>query len=297
MSKILVVGSSNLDFVWRCPRLPLRGETVAGGAFATYTGGKGANQAVAAGRLGADVALCACVGDDMFGAQMREAVASAGVDVADVRSSGAPSGTAGILVEEDGANQIVVALGANLELSADDVRRAAARHAPQIVLAQCETRMEPVEASAGAAPVFILNPAPATDVPADIIRRCFAIIPNETEISRMTGIQDEALAAQRLLELGAQNVVVTLGSQGLAWYADGGLKMRIPAHVVEAVDTVAAGDVFCGAFATALAEGQDFEMCLRFASAASAISVTRHGAQSSCPLRGEVDHLMSPSLS
>ncbi len=295
MSKILVVGSSNLDFVWRCPRLPERGETVAGGSFATYAGGKGANQAVAAGRLGADAALCACVGNDIFGEQMKSSIGQAGVDVRFVRTGGSPSGTACIAVQDDGSNQIVVAPGANMELTAHDVRQAADALNPKIALAQCEISMEAIEAASTAAPIFLLNPAPAAPLPAEVIARCFALIPNETELRLLASASDQDQAAAELLAKGAKNVIVTLGAEGVDWYSQAEGRLRFPAHQVEAVDTVAAGDVFCGALAASLAAGQGMRDAIAYASAAAAVSVTRHGAQASCPTHAQVMDLMSGS--
>ena len=293
MSKILIAGSSNLDFVWRCPRLPERGETVAGGSFATYAGGKGANQAVAAGRLGADAALCACVGSDIFGEQMKADIGRAGVDIRFVRTGGSASGTACIAVQEDGSNQIVVAPGAYLELTADDVRQAADALRPQIALAQCEISWEAIEAASMAAPTFLFNPAPAGPIPPVVISRCFAVIPNESELRLLAGDQDQDQAAARLLAMGAQNVIVTLGADGVAWYSGAGFREDFPAYRVEAVDTVAAGDVFCGSFATALSRGREIRDAIRYASAAAAVSVTRHGAQASCPSHEEVMELLN----
>lgn len=287
MGKVLVVGSSNFDLVWRCDRLPLRGETVAGNSFATFMGGKGANQAVAAARAGAEVAFCGCVGRDSFGDQMVAAVAESGVDVRFVGRCEVASGTAAVLVEEAGANQIVVALGANMELTAEAVSQAIRDFRPDYVLAQMEIPLAAVEAASECGCRFVLNPAPASALSPELVNRCYAVVPNESELGLVVPGRDAESAVLALLEAGAENVVVTLGEKGALW-ASGHRRTEVPGRAVTAVDTVGAGDVFCGALVACLAGGSEFEEAIEFANAAAAISVTRHGAQASAPFRDEI---------
>lgn len=286
MSRVLIVGSANFDLVWRTRRLPVRGETVIGTHFATFPGGKGANQAVAAGKLGANVFFCGSVGADSFGDSLIASLQSANVDTTWVRRSELPTGSASVIVEEDsGANQIVVALGANYDLSADHVSAAMTAIQPDYVLAQCEIPIAAIEAASQTQGKFLLNPAPAVALPDSLLARCEAILPNETELSVIAG------SASILLVKGAKNVILTQGAEGVTWFS-GERQDSIPTHKVDAVDTVAAGDVFCGAFVTALSEGKDFRSAIQFANAAAAISVTRHGAQASAPTRAEVEAML-----
>ena len=294
MAKVLVVGSSNYDLVWRTARVPARGETVAGTSFATFMGGKGANQAVAAGRLGASVAFCGSFGTDSFGDEMLLAVSASGVDVSFVRRSRLPSGTASVVVEESGSNQIVVALGANMDLQPADVLAALQSLQPEYVLAQLEVPLDAVEAAASSSARFVLNPAPAAELPASLLARCFALVPNETEIATLVPGRSASEAAKSLLDKGVENVILTLGERGVEWVSATGT-VFVPSHKVVAVDTVAAGDVFCGAFVTGLSAGKPMEEALRYANAAAAISVTRHGAQASAPYPHEVEKMLSTS--
>jgi ribokinase len=291
MGRVLVVGSSNYDLVWRCERLPQKGETVAGNSFATFMGGKGANQAVACARAGAEVAFCGCVGRDSFGDQMRAAIESAGVDVGHLSRSDTPSGTAAVLVEDSAANQIVVALGANLELSGESVEAAVAQFRPEYILAQMEIPLEALRAASRLGAKFVLNPAPAQALDAELVSQCYAVVPNESELNLVVPglFGDDAVEA--LLQMGAQNVVVTLGEKGAVW-ATATTLVEVDGYPMAAVDTVGAGDVFCGAMVAALSNGETFESAVRFANAAAGISVTRHGAQASAPERAEVLALM-----
>jgi len=298
MINILVIGSSNTDMVVRVPRIPKPGETVLGGEFTMVPGGKGANQAVAAARAGGRVTFVARVGDDVFGERAVANFQAEGIDTRFVfRTPGAPSGIALINVGERGENSISVASGANALLSAGDIEKAEEAFAEaDIVLLQLETPMETVWAAAKKArargvPV-ILNPAPARPLDDDLLRLIAVLTPNEHEAEFLTGIpvQDESgarKAAARLRERGVVNVVITLGERGA--YASsqefGGL---VPAFKVDPVDTTAAGDVFNGALAVALAEKEPLKDALRFASAAAALSVTKPGAQSSAPNRAEI---------
>lgn len=302
MKNVLVVGSSNTDLVIRVPRIPRPGETVLGGAFSTAAGGKGANQAVAAARAGGRVAFVARIGDDQFGRESLEGLGRDGIDTRFVLTTpGAASGIALITVDEGGENSISVASGANALLSAADVGRAAeAFAAADIVLLQLESPLETVEAAAREAkrrgvPV-ILNPAPARDLDDGWLRLVTVLTPNEHEAGLLTGIpvRDERSArdaARRLRERGPGTVIVTLGERGVLALA-AGFEASLPAFKVKPVDTTAAGDVFNGALAVALAEKLPLPDAVRFAQAAAAISVTRPGAQPSAPTRAEIEALL-----
>ncbi len=298
MTRVVVVGSSNTDMVLRVPRIPRPGETVIGRDFAMAGGGKGANQAVAAARAGARVTFVARVGDDVFGERALAALAADGVDTRFVfRTADAPSGIALITVDERGENSISVASGANARLSAADIARAAAAFAgADILLLQLESPAEAVEAAVREAnkrgvPV-VLNPAPARELDDECLRGVAVLTPNEHEAGFLTGIavRDEPGArdaARRLRDRGPGTVVVTLGERGVYALA-AGFDARVPAFKAVPVDTTAAGDVFNGALAVALAEKRPLPEALRFAQAAAAISVTRPGAQPSAPTRAEI---------
>jgi ribokinase len=299
MPKILVIGSSNTDMVVRADRLPRPGETVLGGTFFMNPGGKGANQAVAAARLGGQVAFVCKTGDDLFGSEARRLFREEGIDTSHLLTDpSAPSGVALITVDRQAENCIVVAPGANANLTPDDLRRAAsAFEQADIVLLQLEIPMETVEQAALTACAtgkrVVLNPAPATAIPARLLAALDLITPNETEAEAITGIRiadrrtaDEA--ARRLAATGAKQVVITLGAQGALVY-EAGQSRIVEGYPVRAVDTTAAGDVFNGALVVALAEGKPLEEAARFACKAAAISVTRPGAQGSIPTRAEVE--------
>jgi ribokinase len=300
--KILVVGSSNTDMIVNVPRIPHPGETVLGGEFATAAGGKGANQAVAAARAGGDVSLIACVGDDIFGQRAIEGFAKDGLHTQYVaRSKHSPSGVALIFVSADGQNSIAVAPGANARLSPADIRRAAgAFGGASALLMQLETPLGTVAEAARLARrqgvAVILNPAPAQDLPAELLRRVSILTPNESEASALSGltVRDEASAAKaaaKLLRRGAGAVIITLGARG-AFVADAQARQMVGGFRVKPVDTTAAGDVFNGALAVALGEGRSLLDAARFANAAAAISVTRRGAQPSAPRRREIERLL-----
>lgn len=300
--KVVVVGSSNTDMIVTVERLPRPGETLLGGEYLTAAGGKGANQAVAAARAGAQVSLIAHVGQDALGDQAIAGFRSDGIDVAHVtRDRHSPSGVALIFVSKDGANCIAVAGGANNHLAAAHVRRAAAAIADaQVLLLQLETPLETVAAAArlGAAKntLVILNPAPARSLPDALLRRVSILTPNETEAGlltgvKMTGVTAAEKAARILLRRGVSTVVVTLGAKG-ALIANGQGAQLMPAFNVKPVDTTAAGDVFNGALAVALAEGQPLIGAVRMANAAAALSVMRSGAQSSAPTRRAINGLL-----
>ena len=297
--QILVVGSSNTDMVIKAAHLPRPGETILGGTFFMNPGGKGANQAVAIARLGGSVTFICKTGSDIYGHQSQQLFEEEGINTSYVFSdSGNPSGVALITVDEKAENCIVVASGANANLLPSDLAKAEeAIEQADLILMQLEVPMETVCFVADIAwqkgKKVILNPAPAHPLPADLLRHLYLITPNETEAEMITGVKitDESSAgeAARLLsEMGVQHVIITLGSKGALIYSDGKAEM-VPALKVEAVDTTAAGDVFNGALTVALSEGRSLKEAARFACKASAISVTRVGAQSSAPYRNEVD--------
>ena len=304
MSKqtILVVGSSNTDMIIKLDRIPKPGETILGGEFVTAAGGKGANQAVGAARAGGDVTFIARVGQDMFGDQALAGFQKDGIKTDFVfRDPRAPSGVALIFVAKDGENSIAVAGGANNRLLPADVKKAKGAFAGAGVLVmQLETPLETVQAAAELAAKnkvrVILNPAPARSLPPELLARVSILTPNETEAELLTGIKvtDEAAAARaaaKLLASGVQTVILTLGARG-AFLADATTQQLVPGFKVTPVDTTAAGDIFNGALAVALAEGKAMTDAIRFANAAAAISVTRMGAQPSAPSRKEIDKFL-----
>lgn len=299
MKKVIVIGSSNTDMVVRSEHLPRPGETVLGGGFMMAGGGKGANQAVAVAKMGHPVVFAAAVGKDIFGEEAIARYKSYGIDTSYIVRKDTPSGVALILVDASAQNSISVALGANNELVLEDVMPALdIIEEGDIVLLQLEIPMPTVEACIGVAAAkgarVILNPAPAAKVGAAALSKLYLITPNQTEAEILTGVEvnDEASAvkaAEALCALGVKKVVITLGSEGALLYEDGKAEI-IPARKVEAVDTTAAGDVYNGAMCAALAEGMSLRESLRFATKASAISVSRVGAQPSIPSRKEVDN-------
>lgn len=297
--QILVVGSSNTDMVIKAAHLPRPGETILGGTFFMNPGGKGANQAVAIARLGGPVTFICKTGSDIFGHQSQQLFEEEGINTSYIFSdSEHPSGVALITVDEKAENCIVVASGANANLMPSDLARAEeAIEQADLVLMQLEIPMETVCYVADLAwekgKKVILNPAPAHPLLAELLRRLYLITPNETEAEMISGVKitddSSACEAARVLSgMGVQNVIITLGSKGALIYCDGKSEI-VPAWKVEAVDTTAAGDVFNGALTVALSEGRDLKEAARFACKASAISVTRVGAQSSAPYRNEVD--------
>jgi len=301
-ARIVVVGSSNTDMVVRVSNLPRPGETVIGGDFFTARGGKGANQAVAAARAGGSVALVACLGDDALGNETLAALAAEGIAVDDVRRiPGARSGVALILVDERGENSIAVAPGANALLTPDQVAPWAERLSPDdVLLIQLETPIESVlaavRAASEAAACVILNPAPARDLPDELLALVSVLTPNEAEAARIAAIpvgteHEIEDAATALLRRGVGAVVITLGAAG-AYVATAERRETIPGHRVEARDTTGAGDVFNGALAVALADRMPLAEAVRFANAAAAISVTRDGAQPAAPRRAEILQLL-----
>lgn len=303
MKKIVVVGSSNTDMIINVPRIPQPGETVLGGTFSMAAGGKGANQAVAAARAGGEVAFVARVGNDTFGGQALANFAAAGIDTSFVQKDKAePSGIAEIFVDANGENSIAVAPGANNKLSPQDVRNAARLIvAADMLVLQLESPLESVitaaELAAQNGVKVILNPAPACDLPQAILQHIAFLTPNESETHYLTGVavNDESSAEQAaniLIDKGIEKVIITRGVAG-SYIATNEFRGSVPAYPVAAVDTTAAGDVFNGALAVALTENRNLPEAVRFANAAAAISVTRHGAQPSAPLRSEIDAFLS----
>ncbi|MVM32967.1 ribokinase [Spirosoma sp. HMF4905] len=298
-NQILVIGSSNTDMVVKTQKLPAPGETVLGGTFFMNPGGKGANQAVAAARLGGQVTFVAKVGDDIFGQQAVTGFQQEGINTRYILTDAEhPSGVALINVDASGENCITVAPGSNAHLQANETAEALQTMASDtLVLLQLEIPLSTVEhvvkQAARRGLRVILNPAPAQALPTDLFQHLFLITPNETEAELFTGIRvadlpTAKLAAQKLHELGVSNVVITLGSKG-AYLSTETQDQLISTAVVKAIDTTAAGDCFNGALAVGLAEGQPLPDAIAFACKAASISVTRMGAQASMPKREEVD--------
>lgn len=298
--KLVVVGSSNTDMVVKSRKIPAPGETVTGGQFVIAPGGKGANQAVAAARLGANVTFVAKVGSDIFGDQAVEGYNKEGIATDLIlRDAEHATGVALILVDEQGENLISVASGANHALTPQDVERAAERiEQADAVMLQLEIPMDVVkrtaELAAAAGVPVILDPAPAPENPLDedLLRHVTYLTPNESEAQGLTGIQvdDEAtarVAAQELLNAGAQNVIVTLGTKG-SLVATGDEMAFVPSWQVKSRDSTAAGDAFNGGLAVALARGQSLQEAARQASLVGALSVTKMGAQPSLPTADEL---------
>jgi ribokinase len=286
--EVAVVGSLNLDLVIRVAALPGPGETVVGGDLFTNPGGKGANQAVAAARLGRRVAMVGRVGDDQAGRDLLAALEADRVDTAQVGAlGGVPSGTAFIVVREDGENQIVVSPGANARLTPDDVGAAGpALRSAAVALLQLEIPLETVAAAARTATgTVVLNPAPVRPLPSELLARVDVLVPNRVELAQLAGgpVPETVADATRLAEgLAARAVVVTLGADG-ALVVEGGRAVHVPAVAVRAVDTTAAGDAFCGGLAEALAAGASLQDAARRAVRVAAAACTRPGAQASLP--------------
>lgn len=295
--KIVVIGSSNTDMTVLADRLPVPGETVLGGKFAMGQGGKGANQAVAAQRLGGDVTFICKVGRDIFGENSIKEYQKDGMDTSKVMYSDQPSGVALISVDTHAENCIVVASGANGDITVEDIEanRKDIEEAG-ILLLQLEI---PVDAVVRAAKIgheagvyVVLNPAPACDLPEEIYQYLSLIIPNQTEIALMTGIEanDEegaAKAVEALQSKGTKDVIVTMGSKGSMVYNNGKATF-VPSRKVNAVDTTAAGDTYCGGLCVALSEGKDIIAAAEFATASSALTVQKRGAQDSIPYRKDI---------
>lgn len=300
--KILVIGSSNTDLVVRTPRFPAPGETLIGGEFDTFAGGKGANQAVAACRLGGEVTFVTKIGMDSFGESALTGFEKEGIHTQFVfKDKQLPSGVAMIMLDENGQNSIIVAPGANQALSEENIRSVSrALEETDLLLLQLEVPLDTVLFSIRQAHELgkrvILNPAPAVDLPVDIYPLIDVITPNESEAKILTGIEvvdksTASKAASRFLDLGVRHVVITMGDQGV-FYKDTESEIVLPAQKTQVVDTTGAGDIFNGALAICLAEGRSWEAALKFATIAASIGVGRMGAQASVPCRAEVDQLL-----
>lgn len=296
--KIIVAGSTNMDMVVKTSHIPAHGETVLGGSFFMNPGGKGANQAVAAARLGGNVIFISKMGNDVFGKQSFQLFEEEGIDTQYIFSDDElPSGVALITVDDEGENSIVVAPGANAHLFPSDIKEVL----PQIdnagiILMQLEIPLQTVEyiveyaSSKGI--TIILNPAPAATLSSALLNHIDIITPNKTEASMLSGIEVNSMetakdAALAIHKMGVKNVVITMGSLGALVFTNGVYEI-VPAQVVETVDSTAAGDVFNGALAVYLSEGKTLIEAVNFSCEAAAISVTRLGAQSSIPYRNEL---------
>jgi ribokinase len=293
VKKIVVVGSSNTDMVVKTARFPSPGETIIGGDFFMFPGGKGANQAVAAARLGGNVKFICSVGDDLFGTNALEGYQKDGIDVSySKKCKEAPTGVALITVNAQGENEIVVASGANALLRPSNLEGVDFENS--IVLTQLETPIETVLYLAqNTNSNLILNPAPAQSLPGEVLNWLFLITPNETEAELLTGIvvndeESARKASQVFLDKGVQNVIITLGSKG-AFFMNAEESFLTPAQKAKAVDTTAAGDVFNGAVAVGIAQGRSWKESILFANKAAGIAVTKMGAQASAPYLSEID--------
>jgi ribokinase len=302
MKKILVFGSSNTDMTVKAASLPLPGETVLGGEFTMSPGGKGANQAVAVKRLGGNVSFICKIGRDMFGEDSLRHYREEGIDVSGVLRSDKPSGIALIIVDNGAENSIVVASGANLDIHAADLEASeSALRSCDILLLQLEIPVPAVLQAARIAnasgATVILNPAPFAALPDEIFRYISLFIPNETELASFSGmpvrdVPTAVAAADVLFAKGVGKMIITMGSKG-SLILDGGEPRFIQARRVKAVDTTGAGDTYCGALCVAIAEGKTLPEAAEFASAVSALSVTKMGAQTAMPKRVEAEAFMN----
>ncbi|WP_275724533.1 ribokinase [Vibrio furnissii] len=303
MNKLVVLGSVNADHVLQVPSFPRPGETLHGRNYQVIPGGKGANQAVAAARLNADIGFIACVGDDSFGINIRESFKLDGMNIRGVKMQpNCPTGIAMIQVSDSGENSICISAEANAKLTAEaiDPDLQHIRDAKYLLM-QLETPLDGIVKAAQVAKEartnVILNPAPARELPDALLSCVDVITPNETEAEVLTGItvSDDAsaqLAADALHLKGIEIVMITLGAKGV-WLSQNGRGTLIPGFRVQATDTTAAGDTFNGALVTGLLEEMPLESAIKFAHAAAAISVTRFGAQTSIPNREEVDAFLA----
>jgi ribokinase len=301
MGTVVVVGSLNVDLVVGLDRMPNPGETVMGRTLDQHPGGKGLNQAVAAARLGARVEMIGAVGNDDSGAWLRGIVTSEGIGDSRVRTVDGPSGTALIEVDRSGMNRIVVVPGANGKVSPDDVAAALSDIDDlAIVLTQGEVPLASIEAAMVVGKAkgarTILNPAPVLDYPLDLLRAVDIVLPNEHEAAQLTGLDTSTLegaqaAASHLVSLGVACAIITRGGDGAIW-ATGESSGSIPVFPVTPVDTVAAGDAFCGGLVAALAEGHELTEAFRWAAAAGGLATTKAGAVPSLPTRSELETLI-----
>lgn len=304
-NKLCVLGSINVDHVIRVPYFPKAGETLTGYGYQIAYGGKGANQAVAAARVGAKVSFIGAIGDDQIGQTMKQAFEQDGIDTSAICViPNQSTGLAMIQVADSGENSIVISAGANADLSESLVEQHKSQiEQADILLMQLESPLQAVTLATkfakSAGVKVVLNPAPAQPLPDSLLSHIDIITPNETEAEILTGIkvtdeQTAAVAANHFHQLGIETVLITLGSKGV-YYSEKGQGEIIPGFRVDAVDTTAAGDTFNGAFVTALLEGKSAKDAIRFAHAAAAISVTRMGAQTAIPNRKEVEQFLNNS--
>ncbi|WP_329534576.1 ribokinase [Streptomyces sp. NBC_01450] len=292
MTHIAVLGSTNMDLVAYVAKAPQRGETVTGREFRTIPGGKGANQAVAAAHAGADVSMIGAVGADAFGSQLRTTLEHSGVDTDHLRTTEGPSGTAHIVVDDEGGNEIVVIPGANGTVDHLAPGDEALITSADALLLQLEIPLAAVLAGAEAARRHgvrtILTPSPVQSLPPELLASIDLLVPNEHEAAALTGLTDPRDAATALLDQ-VPEVVVTLGAAGSLYASRGADPFTVPAPRVTAVDSTGAGDTFVGTLAVALAEGRPMRAALAWASTAASMSVQRPGASSSMPYRSEID--------
>lgn len=294
MAKILVVGSANMDITYSVSHIPAPGETILSGGKTMNAGGKGANQAVAAARLGGDVAFLGRVGNDEYGEMLKRSMAEAGVDISNVITDPVnPTGTALICVSDDGQNTIIVDSGANAALSADDIWDHSQCFAQaEYIVIQLEIGMSAVQAAITMGKMMdkhvILNPAPAQPLSPEMLNGIYCLAPNETEAEILFGAYQQDELSNIANSYGVKNLIVTLGSKGALLVRDGAA-VRIPTMRVKAVDTTGAGDCFIGAMTVSLAEGKPLDEAIEFANQAAAISVTRKGAQAAMPSRDEIE--------
>lgn len=292
MTDIVVLGSTNMDLVTYVEKAPQRGETVMGREFRTIPGGKGANQAIAAARAGGNVLMIGAVGNDAYGTHLRSTLEHSGVDTDDLRTVEGPSGTAHIVVDDEGGNAIVVIPGANGTLDHLSPGDEGVIASADTLLLQLEIPLAAVIAGAQAARRHgvrtILTPSPALPLPDELFAAVDLLVPNENEATTLTGRTDPREAAIGLLDL-VPAVVVTLGALGSLYVSRGTDPVTVPAPKVTAVDSTGAGDTFVGALAVALGEGRPMPEALAWAAAAAALSVQREGATVSMPYRPEIE--------
>ncbi len=301
--KIVVIGSTNVDFLIKTEKLPAFGETVTGGVFFQNYGGKGANQAVGAARAGGKVTFVTCLGEDLYADNLLENFKKDGIETSFIfRDRDEATGSALIMLDKDGNNYLSVASGANYKLTPDHIDQAlnSITEAEMIVM-QMEIPFDTIkyvfELAAKHNKKVLFNLAPAKPFDVGVLKKTYAFVVNEVEASMVTGLKvetdDEIMtAARELLKLGCKTAIITLGSRG-SYVASDDFTGFVPAFKVKAVDTTAAGDVYCGSLAVALVEGKSLTDAVKFAGAASAISVTRLGAQPSAPLRKEIDDFIN----
>jgi ribokinase len=302
-SKILVIGSTNVDFLIKTDKLPGFGETVTGGVFFQNYGGKGANQAVGAARAGGDVTFVTCLGEDLYADNLMENFKKDGIETSFVfRDRDEATGSALIMLDKDGNNYLSVASGANYKLTPAHIDQALKTILEaEIIVMQMEIPFDTTkyvfELAAKHNKKVLFNLAPARPFDVAVLKKTYAFVVNEVEAAMVTGRKDETdeeikVSANELLKLGCKIAVITLGARG-SYVASADFTGFVPAFKVIAVDTTAAGDVYCGSLAVAMVEGKSLQDSVRFAGAASAISVTRLGAQPSAPHRKEIDELIN----